>query len=225
MQQLDDITTVKDDVISAGHTALYHDPVPARHLEQKTDKKTHRRTVWYSSTWVLISPESVTSESLSETRTFCCCRITWSILINRPHGRSTLLFFLTVFAHRAVSDCRHSRWRVELPVWFRQDLNPERWHLSWSVRPKVLHITTHHLCRTPCAMTVTRSHQGGGLILLLWVRYVGEVRGAPVLQAVTDGHWVGRAGPSCRRQDSWDVWGLKVLHWQRCCEFTAAPLN
>ena len=39
MQQLDDITTVKDDVISAGHTALYHDPVPARHLEQKTDKK------------------------------------------------------------------------------------------------------------------------------------------------------------------------------------------
>ena len=45
MQQLDDITTVKDDVISAGHTALYHDPVPARHLEQKTDKKTHRRTV------------------------------------------------------------------------------------------------------------------------------------------------------------------------------------
>lgn len=34
MQQLDDITTVKDDVIRAGHGALYHHSVPARHLEQ-----------------------------------------------------------------------------------------------------------------------------------------------------------------------------------------------
>lgn len=38
MQQLDDITTVKNDVISAGHAALNHDPVPARHLEQRKDK-------------------------------------------------------------------------------------------------------------------------------------------------------------------------------------------
>jgi len=37
MQQLDDIATVKDDVIGAGHAALYHDPVPARHLKRKTD--------------------------------------------------------------------------------------------------------------------------------------------------------------------------------------------
>lgn len=37
MQQLDDITTVKDDVITAGHAALHHDPVPARHLEQNKD--------------------------------------------------------------------------------------------------------------------------------------------------------------------------------------------
>lgn len=34
MQQLDDITTVKDDVIRAGHGALYHHSVPACHLEQ-----------------------------------------------------------------------------------------------------------------------------------------------------------------------------------------------
>ncbi len=38
MQQLDDVTAVKYDVISAGHAALYHDPVPARHLEQKKDR-------------------------------------------------------------------------------------------------------------------------------------------------------------------------------------------
>lgn len=38
MQQLDDITTVKNYVISAGHAALNHDPVPARHLEQRKDE-------------------------------------------------------------------------------------------------------------------------------------------------------------------------------------------
>ena len=35
MEQLDDVTAVKDDVISAGHAALHHDPVPARHLKHK----------------------------------------------------------------------------------------------------------------------------------------------------------------------------------------------
>ena len=34
MQQLNDITAVKDDVISAGHAAFNHDPVPTRHLER-----------------------------------------------------------------------------------------------------------------------------------------------------------------------------------------------
>lgn len=35
LQQLDDITTVKTDVICTGHAALHHDSVPARHLEIK----------------------------------------------------------------------------------------------------------------------------------------------------------------------------------------------
>lgn len=35
LQQLDDITTVKADVICTGHAALHHDSVPARHLEIK----------------------------------------------------------------------------------------------------------------------------------------------------------------------------------------------
>lgn len=39
MQQLDDIATVKNDVIGAGHAALDHDPVPARHLQQKDKHK------------------------------------------------------------------------------------------------------------------------------------------------------------------------------------------
>lgn len=33
MEQLDDIATIKNDVISAGHAALYQDSVPARHLK------------------------------------------------------------------------------------------------------------------------------------------------------------------------------------------------
>lgn len=42
VQQLDDIAAVKDDVISAGHAALYHDPVPARHLGQKRRQEQRR---------------------------------------------------------------------------------------------------------------------------------------------------------------------------------------
>lgn len=38
VEQLDDITTVKNYVISTGHAAFYHDPVPACHLEQKKDE-------------------------------------------------------------------------------------------------------------------------------------------------------------------------------------------
>lgn len=36
MQQLDDIAAVKNYVIRADHAALYHDSIPARHLEHKS---------------------------------------------------------------------------------------------------------------------------------------------------------------------------------------------
>lgn len=55
MQQLDDIATVKNYVISAGHAALDHDPVPARHLEQK-DKGTMRHTLMHN------SPEHISAD-------------------------------------------------------------------------------------------------------------------------------------------------------------------
>ena len=38
MQQLDYVTAVEDDVISAGHAALYQDTVPAHHLGQEKEK-------------------------------------------------------------------------------------------------------------------------------------------------------------------------------------------
>lgn len=41
MKQLDDITTVKNYVITAGHAAFYHDSVPACHLEQEKDEQTY----------------------------------------------------------------------------------------------------------------------------------------------------------------------------------------
>lgn len=63
-----------------------------------------------------------------------------------------------------------------------------------------------------CPLNVTKSHQRCRLILLLWVRYVGEVCSAPVLQALTNRHWVGRNWPTCRWQTAEATENYAILY-------------
>lgn len=51
----------------------------------------------------------------------------------------------------------------------------------------------------PTCVSGNNSHQGGRLILLVWVHHAGEVCSCPpVLQTLTDRHRVGGVRPSCR---------------------------
>lgn len=57
-EQLDDVATVKTDVVCAGHAALHHHSVPARHLEAKHRPALHRfsRKLNRAAAFLFLSP-------------------------------------------------------------------------------------------------------------------------------------------------------------------------